>query len=143
MYSLKSKLQNVLVAGLFLFSSFAGTLGLVTINSPAASAQIKRPVIIAAADPNDCKGDPATHQVNKDNCKIIGYIVLLIQVLSAIVGIVVVIMIIVGGIQYSASGDDPQAVAAAKKRIMNAVIAIVFYIFGFAILQYLVPGGVL
>ncbi len=89
---------------------------------------------------NDCN-DSAT--LTKDNCAIIKYIVILIQVLSVIVGVVVVTVIIIGGIQYSASADDPQAVAAAKKRIINAIIAIVLYFFGFALLQFLVPGGIL
>lgn len=62
--------------------------------------------------------------------------------MSAVVGIVVVIMIAFGGIKYSASRDNPQATAAAKQHITNALLALVLYIFMFAILEYLVPGGV-
>lgn len=77
------------------------------------------------------------------DCGIIEYLKLFINVLSGIVGVVIVIMITVGGIQYSAARDNPQAVAAAKGRIINAIIALVAYLFLFAFLQYLVPGGVL
>lgn len=80
--------------------------------------------------------------INKDNCGIVGYIVLFTNVLSAVVGVVIVIMIAVGGVQYSTAGDDPQAVSAAKNRIRNAILALVFYLFTFAFLQYLVPGGI-
>lgn len=77
-----------------------------------------------------------------NDCKIIGYLRDFINLLSVVVGIVVAIMIVVGGIQYSASRDNPQATAAAKQRVTNAVIALIVYVFVFAILEYLVPGGV-
>lgn len=86
----------------------------------------------------DCSGLTLT----KDNCGIVGYIVMFINVLSAAVGVVIVIMIAVGGIQYTTSRDDPQMVNVAKQRIQNAVLALVFYLFAFAFLQWLVPGGI-
>jgi hypothetical protein len=82
------------------------------------------------------------NNLNKGNCGIITYIVDFTRLLSALVGIVIVIMITIGGIQYAASGPDPSAVTAAKKRIMNALIALVLYIFMFSFLQWLVPGGI-
>ncbi len=88
----------------------------------------------------DCKADGGP--LTKDNCGIVGYIVTFTRVLSALVGIVVVIMIAVGGLQFTMARDDPQAVAAAKGRIKNAVFALVCYLFGFALLQWLVPGGI-
>jgi hypothetical protein len=66
-----------------------------------------------------------------------------IAFLSAGIGIVVVIMIIVGGIQYSSAGGDPQKVAQAKSKITNALLALVAYIFLYAILDWLIPGGLL
>ncbi len=76
------------------------------------------------------------------NCGIVGYLVLFINVLSGIVGVVIVIMIIVGGIQYSSAGDDPQKVSAAKSKIINALLALAVFIFMFAFLQWVVPGGI-
>lgn len=66
-----------------------------------------------------------------------------IQLLSAAVGLVVVISLIVAGIQYSSARDNPQMVAAAKNRILMSLLALVMFIFGFAVLQWLVPSGVL
>jgi hypothetical protein len=57
------------------------------------------------------------------------------------VGVIVVIMVIVGGIQYAAAGSNPQAVAAAKKRILNAIIALVAFMLLYSFMQYLLPGG--
>ena len=80
---------------------------------------------------------------NADNdCEIIRYLLLFINGLSALVGIVIVGAITVGGIQYSAAGDNPQATMAAKKRIGSAIGALLLYIFMFAFLQWIVPGGV-
>lgn len=70
-----------------------------------------------------------------------GPVVDVINFMSFGVGIIVVGMIIVGGIQYTTSGGVPQKIEAARKRITNAVIALVLYIFMFAILQWLIPGG--
>lgn len=86
----------------------------------------------------DCKSD----SLNKDNCGIISYLVTFTRILSGLVGIVIVIMITIGGIQYAAAGPDPGAVVAAKKRIINAILALALYVFMFAFLQWLVPGGI-
>ncbi|HET9721603.1 MAG TPA: pilin [Candidatus Saccharimonadales bacterium] len=65
----------------------------------------------------------------------------IVNFLAAGVGIVVIAMIIVGGIQYSIAGDNQDAVGKAKTRIVNAMIALVTFIFAYAILQWLIPGG--
>lgn len=58
------------------------------------------------------------------------------------IGILSVFGVIVAGIQYSAAQDNPQAIAAAKGRITNIVIGILIYLFMFAALQWLIPGGI-
>jgi hypothetical protein len=66
----------------------------------------------------------------------------LVAVLSAGVGIVVVGVVIVGGIQYMLAGDNATAVAAAKKRIINGLIALAVFMLMFVFLQWVIPGGV-
>ena len=91
---------------------------------------------------NDC--DPeGSAQINKENCGIIKYLVMFINVLSAIAGIVIVGSIVAAGIQYSSGGSEPHKISAAKNRIRNAIIALLFFLFGYALLNYLIPGGVL
>ncbi|OGC80452.1 hypothetical protein A2943_00400 [Candidatus Adlerbacteria bacterium RIFCSPLOWO2_01_FULL_51_16] len=65
-----------------------------------------------------------------------------VNFLSAGVGIVVVAMIIIGGIQYTMAGDNPQAVSEAKSRIKNALFGLLAYALTFAFLNWLIPGGV-
>lgn len=83
---------------------------------------------------------------NPDNCIKTNPLILkvadFIDLLSAAVGVVVIGSIIVGGIMYSASHGDPQLVAKARSRIINAVIAFVAYIFVYAFIQWVIPGGV-
>lgn len=68
---------------------------------------------------------------------------IIITFLSAIVGVVVVGALIWGGIQYMTAGDNPQAVSAAKQRIINALLALIAYLLTSAFLQWLIPGGVI
>lgn len=91
---------------------------------------------------NDCSGVTSASSMSASNCGIIKYIVDITNLLSALVGVVVVISIVLAGIQYSTSGTDPSAVSKAKKRITNAIIALLLYIFMFSFLQWLVPGGI-
>lgn len=87
----------------------------------------------------DCQSE----NINSGNCGIVAYLVTFIRIMSGLVGIVIVIMIAVGGVQFSTARDNPQAVADARNRIVNAIIALLVYMFSFAILQWLVPGGIL
>lgn len=97
------------------------------------------------ADKEECnikvecdKGD-----ISAKNCGITRYLNMLINLLSGLVGITVVGVLIIGGIQYSTSAGDPQAAAAARKRISNAVLALVAFGMMYGFLQWIVPGGVL
>lgn len=94
-----------------------------------------------ASTSGDCKGDGTIESVNEKNCGIISYIVIITNVLSALVGVIIVTMIIWGGIQYSTAGADASKVQAAKQKIINALVALVLFVFGFAIVQWLIPGG--
>ncbi len=66
-----------------------------------------------------------------------------INFLAALVGVAVVASIIIGGIQYGSSAGDPQKVGAAKNRIRNAIIALITFMFLYALLNFLIPGGLI
>ncbi|MDO8265402.1 MAG: hypothetical protein Q7T41_00500, partial [Candidatus Saccharibacteria bacterium] len=65
----------------------------------------------------------------------------LLRFVSTGVGIIVTGSIVWAGIQYATSRGNPQGTEAALKRVYNSVIALLIYIFSFAILNFLVPGG--
>lgn len=104
----------------------------------------KNPVNCASANgTTNC--DPA---VNGGNCSsvqhcdlISKYINPFINFLAALVGVAVVISIVIGGIQYGSSAGDPAKVTAAKNRIRNAIIALVTFLLLYALLNFLIPGG--
>lgn len=142
-----------LVIALTLVFSLAGWLGLAaqagalpfpqtfaaTTCDPETQDEVKndKGEVVSCKPSADCEGE----DLNAGNCRIVHWVVVFINVLSAMVGITVVIMVIIGGIQYSASGDDPQKVQEAKKKISNALLALVAFIFMYAFLQWVVPGG--
>lgn len=97
---------------------------------------------VFAASTGTYKGDCVDADLSK-NCGIYNIFITSIRILSGLVGVVVVAMIIVGGIQYALARDNPQAVSAAKQKIINAVIALVAYLSIFAFLQWIVIGGII
>jgi hypothetical protein len=68
---------------------------------------------------------------------------MIIKFLSGAIGLVIVLMIVIGGVQYITSAGDPGAVKAAKGRIVNAIVALILFILMFAILNFIIPGGIL
>lgn len=70
------------------------------------------------------------------------YINPIIKFLSALVSLAVVIGIIMGAIQHATSAGDSQKSANGKRKIQQALIALLVFIFLNAALQWLIPGGV-
>lgn len=98
----------------------------------------------------DCNEDEVEIGVaipGEDNCigtdenPIFVYLRGILRFLATGVGIAITISIVIGGIQYMSSRGNPQATQAAISRITNAVIALVLFILMAAILNFLVPGG--
>ena len=102
----------------------------------AVTTYVLYPLSASAASVKVCDaaGDPCSKFLDK-------YINPFILLLTAVVGVLAVISIIVAGIQYSSAGDDPSAVNRAKNRIFQTVIGLLAYLFLFAFLNYIVPGG--
>ncbi|HEX5447727.1 MAG TPA: pilin [Candidatus Saccharimonadales bacterium] len=76
---------------------------------------------------------------NNDIVKVLQTIV---NFLSGAVVVIVIATIIWGGIQYTIAGDSAEKVTAARKRITNGVIAFAAFMFIWAFLQWLIPGGI-
>jgi hypothetical protein len=71
------------------------------------------------------------------------YIEPFVTLLTVSIGIIAAISVVVAGIQFASAADDPGKVAKAKERMWKTVIGLVAYIFLFAFLNYLVPGGII
>lgn len=90
----------------------------------------------ASTDPDKCLSDSST-----SSGKIVGILNQGLTILSGAVVISAVIMLIIGGVQYSSAGGNPDGVGAAKKKISNVLIGLLAYVFLYAFLQWLIPGG--
>ena len=100
-------------------------------------------------DKGDCGGvDTAIIKCNADNSGGIetngvwALLLMAINILTAGVGIAAVGGIIYGSIMYTTAGDNEGQVKQAKEIIRNVIIGIIAYVAMYALLQFIVPGGV-
>ena len=113
---------------------FSGIMTLSTVSLLPATVSASP----AFAQTQVCKspGDACTTFVQK-------YLNPFIKFLSIIVGIGAALSLVVAGMRYASSADDPSAVSAAKTRIVQTLIGLLAYIFLFAFLNYIIPGGLI
>lgn len=90
----------------------------------------------------DCSVGPGV-ELTTENCGIIAYLVLAINLLSAAAGLAIVASIMIAGYQYMTARDNSGQIEAARKRIVWALMALVLFVFTYAFLNFIVPGGVL
>ena len=105
---------------------------------------------IAIQDPSDPTGQTMIHCIDKYGAAaplarnpIIGFLKTVIQFLAVGIGIVLVIGLVVGGITYETARANPQQLQKAEEFIRNDIIAIGLFVFMFATLNFLIPGGIL
>lgn len=70
-----------------------------------------------------------------------GILLLVINILTAGVGIVAVGGVVYGSILYTAAGGSPDQVKQAKTIIGNTIVGLLAYAFLFSFLNYIIPGG--
>jgi hypothetical protein len=88
-----------------------------------------------------CQGS-SCHSSSANGCNaILDATFAIIRALSVGVGVVIVASMVWAGVQYTMARADPGAVNQAKERILNNLIALLIYIFAYAILNYVIPKG--
>ena len=120
-----------------------------TILAFASSLVLLAPTVIASAT-DYCGGEDHDQVVTTINVGCVGkgepavdMAFAVIRFLTSGVALVIVASIIWGGLQYIGSRGDPNSTAMAIGRIRSSVIALIIFIFAFAILNYLIPKGFL
>jgi hypothetical protein len=106
---------------------------------------------IGACDTTDgYKGDPAVCDDSNgcsdaDNCDLVSKYVnpIINKFLAPLAILAVVFGIVWGAIQYITAGGDSQKVAQAKAHIQRAITGLVAFLFLYAFLNWLLPGGLL
>lgn len=98
---------------------------------------LQAPDVSANALDEACAADPGSALCDAgEGGNVQGIIATIVNTLLFIVGIISVIMIIVGGIRYTVSAGDGNAVAAAKNTILYAVIGLVIAFASYAIINW-------
>ena len=67
-----------------------------------------------------------------------GIFQIIVNVILFIVGAVAVIMIVIGGVRYTVSNGDSNAVTGAKNTIMYAIVGLVVAIIAYALVNFVV-----
>lgn len=67
---------------------------------------------------------------------------ILLNIFTGLIAIVAVGGVVWGALRYAASQDDSSATNEAKAFIRNVILGIVLYLAMWAIMQYIIPGGI-
>lgn len=129
---IKKMISAVLVVPAFALAfSFAA--------APAASAAFERGLSDGAesAQGKDQQGNASTLFGDGGNDGIFRTVT---NVLLFIIGAVAVIMLVIGGIRYTVSGGDQNAVTAAKNTILYAIVGIIVAILAYAAVNFVVDS---
>ena len=134
----RCEIQRNQASGVSAQSGSGSTGGTATGSSGPCEDGVQVSLGVGETGPNGCipEGD-GTLATNP----IIVYLRGIVQFLSVGVGIVITIAIVVAGLQFMGARGNPQAVQAAVQRLTNAIIALLLFIFMAAILNFVVPGG--
>lgn len=87
----------------------------------------------------DC--DQAGTSGNISDTGLWGLLILVINLLSAGVGVLAVGGIVYGSILYTTSSGDPEKSTKARKIIGNVVVGLIAYALMWALLNFITPGG--
>jgi uncharacterized membrane protein len=104
-----------------------------------------------AVDAKQCVKDgkvPLAIKINGQDCIardqiIVTWAKAIIQFLAAGVGIAVVGGIITGGIFYATARDNASQTQKAVMIITNSIVGLILFIMMFAIINFIIPGGIL
>jgi hypothetical protein len=136
--------QNIKKTALVLIALLA--VSIAALPMPIASALSEgcdnpNPHVLAGSDGKVCC--PTTRSSgDATSCFMAKYVNPAIKLLSILAGLAAVVGIVMGGIEYAASGGDPQKTASGKGKIIKAVYGLVSFMFLFAVIQFFSPGGV-
>lgn len=133
-YSIVSNMKKLLTIVLF----FAATsLAPMLLASPLSAA----PETCAGVDVAILKCD-ASGGGNIEDSGVWALLIIALNILAGLVGIVAVGGIVYGAMMYASAQDNASQVQEAIGIIRNVVIGLVLFLSMYALLQFLIPGGV-
>lgn len=104
----------------------------------------KKPETYSSADCNILPDSICDAKGNKklEESSVWRIVEFVLQILTVGVGLVALAGVVYGSALYASAGGNPEQVKKARTIILNVVIGIVAYALMYALLQWLIPGGV-
>jgi len=134
---IKQKIRNLMAGGLLLIPLFAVIVP--TPSTYAACGGVETSIINCDEDNTDKNGDK---KVTADETGLWGILIQAINILTAGVGVLALAGIIYGAVLYTSAGGNPEQVKKARNIFTNVVIGVIAFGGMFALLNFIVPGGV-
>lgn len=109
-------------------------------------------ITLAPAAYGDCGGvktavlscpDSFNGQGGIEKSGVMGILTVVVNVMAAAVGILAIGAFVYAGIVYASAADSQEKVKQARGIIFNTVIGLVLFIALYALVNFIVPGGVL
>ena len=72
-----------------------------------------------------------------------GVLLLVINILTAGVGVAAIGGIVVGSILYTTAGGKPEQIKKANTVLINTLFGIIIYALAYSFLNFIIPGGIL
>lgn len=133
----KQTLKHILPVFFIVAGLLAGLLT-ITLSLQVSAAEVDCTDIKTSVLPVEC--DP-TKADAVERTAVWGLLILVINLLSAGVGILAVGGILYGSILYTTSSGDPEKSTKARKIIGNVVVGLIAYAMMWALLNFITPGG--
>ncbi len=89
-----------------------------------------------------CADDPVNNSGSIEDNGIWKLLLMALRIMTAGVGVLAVGGIVYGAILYTSAGDRSEQVKKAISVITNVVIGLIAYIGMYAVLEFLIPGGI-
>lgn len=137
--NIKQTMRNLVLGGLLLVPVVAAALIPSNSTFAAGSCGGITTSIINCDQPGKAEGET---EVDIEDTGLWGILILTINIMTAGVGVLAVAGFVYGGILYTTSGGNPEGVKKARTVFTNVVIGIISFGLMFALLNFIIPGGV-
>lgn len=129
----KQTVRNFIVGGMVMFGFCFGAVAAAPSTYAASCGGVETSII-------QCGG--SKDATDLENTGLWNLLLQVINILTYGVGILAVAGVIYGGLVYSSSAGKPEQVTKARTIFTNVVLGVIAYAGMFALLNYIVPGGV-
>lgn len=132
--SIKQKIRNLVLGGLLLIPVASAALIPAETTFAAKCGGVDTAIISCSQNSTD----PKTVQ----ETGIWGILIMVINIMTAGVGVLALAGLVYGAVLYTSAGGSPEQVKKARNIFTNVVIGVIAFGGMFVLLNFIVPGGV-